>query len=135
MTYLRNLAVLLATSLPFAMSAGCTTDNTSSTAQLIECNATTSGPTGCHAVTSDDHAAGTCVDRDEDGNGEAHDAEDASDDHAGGGSGTSTDDDGDGTADSQDSDDDNDGVGDDRDCDELPGQDGDDSTDSSGSGA
>jgi hypothetical protein len=127
MTYFRNLALLLATSLPFAMSAGCTSDNTSSTAQLIECNATTSGPTGCHAVEADDHAAGTCVDRDEDDDGTAHDAEYESDDHADGG--TSTDDDGDGTADADDGDDDNDGVDDDRDCDELPGQDDDDSTD------
>lgn len=123
----RNLALLLATALPFAMSTGCVSDNTSSTAQLIECNATTSGPTGCHAVEADDHAAGTCVDRDEDDDGEAHDAEDESDDHADGG--TSTDDDGDGTADSNDDDDDNDGVNDDRDCDEMPGQDDDDSND------
>ncbi len=127
MTYLRNLALLLATSLPFAMSAGCTSDNTSSTAQLIECNVSASGPTGCHAVTADDHAALTCVDRDEDGDGSAHDATDDRNAHADGG--TTTDDDGDGIADSQDSDDDNDGVSDDRDCDELPGQDNDDSTD------
>jgi hypothetical protein len=127
MTYLRNLALLLATSLPFTMSAACVSDNTSSTAQLIECNATTSGPTGCHAVDADDHAAGTCVDRDEDDDGQAHDAKDQSDDHADGG--TSTDDDGDGTADANDDDDDNDGVNDDRDCDEMPGQDDDDSND------
>lgn len=129
MKYLRNLALLLATSLPFTMSAACVSDNTSSTAQLIECNATTSGPSGCHAVEADDHAAGTCVDRDEDDDGEAHDAEDESDDHADGGTDTDTDDDGDGTADSDDGDDDNDGVDDDRDCDELPGEDDDDSND------
>lgn len=129
MTYFKNLALLLATSLPFALGAGCTTDNTSSTAQLIECTDTGSGTTGCHAVSQDDHAAGTCVDRDEDGDGEAHDA---NDDHGGSASanGSSTDDDGDGTADADDADDDNDGVDDDRDCDERHGGDDDDSGDS-----
>lgn len=125
MKSLRNLALLLATTLPFTLG-GCASDNTSSTAQLIECTAGASGPEACHPVAADDHAAGTCVDRDEDDDGEAHDADDSGDDSAATGD---LDDDDDGTADSEDADDDNDGVDDDRDCDELPGQDDDDSGD------
>lgn len=128
MQHLRNLAFLLGASLPFTLG-GCTTDNTSSTAQLIECTDTGAGVTGCHAVETDSQAAATCVDRDSDDDGLPHDEDEAEDDSGHDSALGDTDDDDDGTSDADDGDDDNDGVDDDRDCDERHGGDDDDSGD------
>lgn len=108
MQFFRTL--LLASVLPFA---ACVSDNTSSTAQLIECTDTGAGVTGCHAVSADDNAPGTCVDRDEDDDGSPHDE--------------GPDDSGNHSSSAGDSDDD--GVSDDRDCDHRSGGDDDDGAD------
>lgn len=122
---LKNLALILASALPFAFAPGCTSDTTSSTKQMISCDATTG--TNCTPVESDNGDPNTCIDIDEDGDGEADDANEGPDDnaHATG----DTDDDNDGIADSEDPDDDNDGVPDTRDCDERAGGQDDDAGD------
>lgn len=124
----RNVALLLASAFAFALAPACVSDNTSSTAQMIECTDTGSGTTNCHPVSSDTGAAGTCVDLDEDDDGTAHDADDDDGDDSAFGGGDLDDDD-DGVGDADDDDDDNDGIDDDRDCDERHGGDDDDSSD------
>jgi hypothetical protein len=126
MTYFRNLSLLLATTLPLALAPACTSDNTSTAGQMISCTQTGSGTTDCHPVSSDPGTPGTCVDIDEDGDGQDHDVEEADDQASVTGD---TDDDHDGTSDAEDPDDDNDGIPDDRDCDEGHGGDDDDSGD------
>jgi len=122
----QKLVICLSLALPLSL-AGCSdSTNLSSKGQLIECQVAADGTVGsCNPVSEPSHAAGTCVDRDKDGDDDPHDeAEDPNDDspHATG----TDDDDGDGQTNDVDDDDDNDGVDDADDCDELPGQDSDD---------
>ena len=119
--YPRRLALALSLVLPFAL--GCSSsENLSSKGQLIECQVAADGTTSnCAPVTQPTHAAGTCVDHDNDGDGQPGDADDEQPDQA-----NALDDDGDGITNDVDDDDDNDGIADEDDCDELPGGDSDD---------
>lgn len=105
-------------------SPACSSEDTSSKGQLIECTTTANGPTNCAPTDSTTPTgADKCVDVDEDGDGDDHDEMDEEDEHDGGTSEMDDDDDDDGTADEADDDDDNDGVDDVDDCDEDAGGD------------
>ena len=124
MSQLPRLALLFAAALIFAPA--CTSENTSSKGQLIECTESANGPTNCAPTDSATPSApGMCVDVDEDGDGDDHDEmdDDDDDDHEGGTGETDDDDDDDGTSDTDDDDDDNDGIDDEDDCDEDAGGD------------
>jgi hypothetical protein len=123
MSHFSRLALLF--SVVLIASPACSSEDTSSRGQLIECTSTANGPTNCAPTDSTTPTgADKCVDVDEDGDGDDHDEMDDDDDeHEGGTSEMDDDDDDDGTADSADDDDDNDGIDDADDCDEDAGGD------------
>ena len=123
---IKNLSLILASLLPFALAPACTSENTSTTGQMISCDATTGA--NCTPVATDTGDPNKCIDIDEDGDGEADDVNEESDGSAAHATGD-LDDDNDGTPDTMDPDDDNDGVPDTRDCDERAGGDDDDAGD------
>lgn len=127
-TRFRNLSLFLALLLPVGV-LGCTSsDATSTKGQLISCD--TGG--NCQPTTSTTPAAGQCLDIDEDGDGDAHDAAGADEDDDGLDNAADADDDDDGTADAADDDDDNDGIDDEDDCDNEADGDSDDADEAPG---
>jgi hypothetical protein len=122
MSRTNSLPLLLASLLPFGVLApACSSPHESTKGQLIEC--TTDPGTGvvlrCQPAGSGTGGANTCMDVDEDGDGEPHDS---MDDKSGGTSSLlGRADDGGGDAD----DDDGDGVPNDEDCDHHEGEDDD----------
>lgn len=111
--------------LPLGLVGACSSTNESTTGQLITCQ--TDPGTGvilaCEPTDGDSGDPNSCVDVDEDGDGDCSD-DDSSDDSSSSFAPS------DGSDDDDDGDSDDDGISDDRDCDEHPGEDGDD--DSSG---
>jgi hypothetical protein len=129
-TRLLSLSFVVAAPLG-VLAPACSSTTTSSVGQLISCQDTAAGVTGCHPA--DDRSgpgsgASTCEDIDDDGDGSPHDQ--GEDRH---GMATGSDDRGDhGTVD--DDDDDGDGIPNDRDCDKRHGGDDDPAGDDHGSG-
>jgi hypothetical protein len=117
MTRSKALSLSLASLLPLGLFA-CSSPSVSTKGQLIECttDATTGVVLSCQPGTGSG-GANTCIDVDEDGDGEPADG--ADDDASGAASLVGRPDDGGGDA----ADDDGDGIPDDEDCDHQPGED------------
>ncbi|MEO8702284.1 MAG: hypothetical protein ABI867_19725 [Kofleriaceae bacterium] len=121
---------MLAIVLPLATAPACTSTNTSTKGQLIECAVDANGnTTNCGPADDSTPSPGTCHDIDEDGDDDPDDVDETEDDKPTRAGVVPGDSDDDGTPDSEDEDDDNDGVDDADDCDELPGHDSDDDAD------